>query len=163
MAIFTLSANFGSSYSNSDTISLSASSGTIQPTSTTKGALAGGITVVCDSGVTITATITSGTCTSTSAQITAGSGGATPTRPWRCTMGMQETVAMALAHSLSCGLALIDDEALASVRKTVEASVVDLAVAHDEDGDESPPAISPEGFAMQPCWGIWCVLPTKGS
>jgi len=75
-----------------------------------------------------------------------GSGGATPVRPWRCTMGMQETVAMALAHSLSCGLALIDDEALASVRKSVEASLVDLAVAHnDEDGDDdSPPAISPE-------------------
>jgi len=34
-------------------------------------------------------------------------------------MGMQETVAMALAHSLSCGLALIDDVALSSVRETL--------------------------------------------
>merc|ERR1719409_1244867 len=74
-----------------------------------------------------------------------GSGGTTPVRrPWRCTMGMQETIAMALAHSLSCGLALIDDEALASVRKSVEASVVDLAVAHDDDGNDATPAISPE-------------------
>jgi len=28
-------------------------------------------------------------------------------KPWRFTMGQQETVAMALAHSLSCGMALI--------------------------------------------------------
>lgn len=72
-----------------------------------------------------------------------GGGGATSIRPWRCTMGMQETVAMALAHSLSCGLALIDDEALTSVRKSVEASLVDLAAAHDDDDDE-PPVISPD-------------------
>mmetsp|Transcript_19130 Transcript_19130/g.27246 ORF Transcript_19130/g.27246 Transcript_19130/m.27246 type:complete len:1162 (+) Transcript_19130:1-3486(+) len=61
-------------------------------------------------------------------------------------MGMQETVAMALAHSLSCGLALIDDEALASVRKSVEASVVDLASSlhNDEGGVDVAPAISPD-------------------
>jgi len=35
------------------------------------------------------------------------------------TMSMQETVAMALAHSLNCGLALIDDEAISSVRQTL--------------------------------------------
>jgi SpoVK/Ycf46/Vps4 family AAA+-type ATPase len=47
---------------------------------------------------------------------------------WRCTMGMQETVAMALAHSLSCGLVLIDDEALAGVRESVESSLAGLVV-----------------------------------
>ncbi len=75
-----------------------------------------------------------------------GGSGATPVRPWRCTMGMQETVAMALAHSLSCGLALIDDEALASVRKSVEASVVDLASSarYDDGGVDVAPAISPD-------------------
>lgn len=72
-----------------------------------------------------------------------GGGVPTPVRPWRCTMGMQETVAMALAHSLSCGLALIDDEALASVRKSVEASLVDLSAAND-DGEKPEPTISPD-------------------
>ncbi|KAL3761527.1 hypothetical protein ACHAW5_003075 [Stephanodiscus triporus] len=52
---------------------------------------------------------------------------------WRCTMGMQETVAMALAHSLSCGLALIDDEALAGVRESVERSLAELVAAAAED------------------------------
>mmetsp|Transcript_17986 Transcript_17986/g.25416 ORF Transcript_17986/g.25416 Transcript_17986/m.25416 type:complete len:1857 (+) Transcript_17986:440-6010(+) len=35
------------------------------------------------------------------------------------TLGMQETVAMALAHSLHCGLALIDDIALSGVRRSL--------------------------------------------
>jgi len=78
-----------------------------------------------------------------------GVGGGSSVRPWRYTMGMQETVAMALAHSLSCGLALIDDEALASVRKSVEASLVDLAAAaaaqhHGGDGEIIQPTISPD-------------------
>jgi len=70
-------------------------------------------------------------------------------------MGMQETVAMALAHSLSCGLALIDDEALANVRGAVECSLAELAseaVAEaakedgedEEAGESTPPTINPE-------------------
>lgn len=55
--------------------------------------------------------------------------GASSEKPWRCTMGMQETVAMALAHSLSCGLALIDDKALAVVRESVEKSLGELVAA----------------------------------
>jgi hypothetical protein len=54
-----------------------------------------------------------------------------PPKPWRCTMSMQETLAMALAHSLSCGLALMDDEALSLVRDRVEQSLEEL-------GHESP-------------------------
>ena len=76
-----------------------------------------------------------------------GMGGeeAKPARPWRCTMGMQETVAMALAHSLSCGLALIDDDALSSVRNSVEASLADLSAENDNDGDDSQAlTISPD-------------------
>jgi len=58
---------------------------------------------------------------------------------WRCTMGMQETVAMALAHSLSCGLAMIDDEALAGVRESVESSLAGLVVAAAAAAAEGPP------------------------
>ncbi len=43
-------------------------------------------------------------------------------------MRMQETIAMALAHSLSCRLALIDDEALVGVRERVESSFAALIV-----------------------------------
>ena len=42
-----------------------------------------------------------------------------PVAPWRCTMGMQEMVPAALVHTLSCGLTLIDDDALANVRGAV--------------------------------------------
>jgi len=77
-------------------------------------------------------------------------------------VGMQETVAMALAHSLSCGLALIDDEALASVRKSVEASVVDLAVAHDDDGNDIPPSISPEELRNSALLGHLVRLANEG-
>mmetsp|Transcript_50009 Transcript_50009/g.106397 ORF Transcript_50009/g.106397 Transcript_50009/m.106397 type:complete len:334 (+) Transcript_50009:1672-2673(+) len=74
-------------------------------------------------------------------------------------MGMQETVAAALAHSLSCGLALVDDDALAGVRGVVEKSVAALAAeaaskskddgedGDEEDGDEASsiiPTINPE-------------------
>ena len=62
MATFELSATFGSSFVNSDTVLLSVSSGTISPLNTTKADLATGITVTCNAGVTITAEITSGTC-----------------------------------------------------------------------------------------------------
>lgn len=65
-----------------------------------------------------------------------------PPKPWRCTMSMQETLAMALAHSLSCGLALIDDEVLASVRERVQQSLVELA---QKDVERiAPPTINPE-------------------
>mmetsp|Transcript_20621 Transcript_20621/g.44553 ORF Transcript_20621/g.44553 Transcript_20621/m.44553 type:complete len:1773 (+) Transcript_20621:195-5513(+) len=62
-------------------------------------------------------------------------------KPWRCTMGMQETVAMALAHSLSCGLALIDDDAFAAVRKSVDDSLAELA---SECEGSDLPTINPE-------------------
>ncbi len=42
-----------------------------------------------------------------------------PVAPWRCTMEMQEMVAAALVHTLSCGLTLIDNDALANVRGAV--------------------------------------------
>ena len=60
-------------------------------------------------------------------------------KPWRCTMSIQETLAMALAHSLSCGLALIDDEALLLVRKRVEQSLGGMV---NQDGTAA--AIDPE-------------------
>ena len=44
-----------------------------------------------------------------------------------CTMAMQETVAMALAHSLDCGLVILDDVGLAGVRqKMVEEGIGNL-------------------------------------
>jgi hypothetical protein len=56
-------------------------------------------------------------------------------------MSMQETLAMALAHSLSCGLALIDDEALSLVRDRVEKLLAETARNQE---DVSPPTIDPE-------------------
>lgn len=56
-------------------------------------------------------------------------------------MSMQETLAMALAHSLSCGLALIDDEALSLVRERVEQSLAKLA---GEENADPVPTIDPE-------------------
>mmetsp|Transcript_24384 Transcript_24384/g.46054 ORF Transcript_24384/g.46054 Transcript_24384/m.46054 type:complete len:1736 (+) Transcript_24384:368-5575(+) len=79
--------------------------------------------------------------------------------PWKCTMGMQETVAMALAHSLSCGAALIDDEALASVRKSVEASLKELA-EKNEGGD--PPTIDPEELRSPALLGHLTRLASEG-
>ena len=83
-----------------------------------------------------------------------GPSSSTTPKPWRCTMGMQETVAMALAHSLSCGMAIIDDEALDDVRESVEYSLNELATKMkkksdeeeegDEKGDAAPPTINPE-------------------
>lgn len=61
--------------------------------------------------------------------LSSSGGGAPSEKPWRCTMGMQETVALALAHSLSCGMALIDDKALAGVRESVEKSLDELVAA----------------------------------
>jgi len=81
-----------------------------------------------------------------------GSSSQSEIKPWRCTMGQQETVAMALAHSLSCGMALIDDEALNGVRDMVEGSLAELAAAEKKeevedaegDGEPTPPTINPE-------------------
>jgi len=61
---------------------------------------------------------------------------------------MQETVLAALAHSLSCGMALIDDEALDGVRAKVERSLKDLAAKgkakegaeNGEEGEEEKEA-----------------------
>ena len=78
MATFDLSGNFGAAYNASDTISLAVNTGTISPTSTTKGALLTGIVVTCNEGAVITAEITSGTCDGETQTITATSG-ATPT------------------------------------------------------------------------------------
>jgi len=96
-------------------------------------------------------------------------------KPWKCTMGMQETVAMALAHSLSCGLALIDDEALAGVRDTVEDSLAKLAIEMarkeedcDEDDDDNtsttpPPTINPEELRNSALLGHLVRLANEGS
>lgn len=79
MATFTLQANFGASYNNADTINLFVNFGTIAPTSTTKGDLAGGISVTCSTGATITAILNSGTCNGTSDTVTAQFNTPTPT------------------------------------------------------------------------------------
>lgn len=65
MATFTLTGTFGTDFENSDTISLTASSGAVSPDTTTKSALAGGITITADNDVTITATCSSGNCNGT--------------------------------------------------------------------------------------------------
>lgn len=65
MATFTLTGTFGTDFNNSDTISLTASSGTVSPDTTTKSALAGGITITADNDVTVTATCSSGNCIGT--------------------------------------------------------------------------------------------------
>ena len=94
-------------------------------------------------------------------------------KPWRCTMGMQETVAMALAHSLSCGLALIDDDALSGVRESVESSLAELAIAmkkKSEEGDAnvvredegSPPTINPEELRNSALLGHLVRLANEG-
>jgi len=72
---------FGSSASNTDTVTLSVSSGTVSTsststvTTTTVGALkaSNGLTVYLNQGVTLTATISTGTCTNTSDSVTAPS------------------------------------------------------------------------------------------
>ena len=65
MATFTLTGTFGTDFDNSDTISLTASSGAVSPDTTTKSALAGGITITANNDVTITATCSSGNCNGT--------------------------------------------------------------------------------------------------
>jgi hypothetical protein len=55
----------GTNYTGSDAIALTVNSGTISPTTTTKSALASGLTVTLSEGVTITAAITSGLCNTT--------------------------------------------------------------------------------------------------
>jgi len=95
---------------------------------------------------------------------------------WKCTMGMQETVAMALAHSLSCGLVLIDDEALAKVRESVESSlaklVAETTTTEGTDGDiaegsnatmqRSLPSIDPEDLRNSALLGHLIRLANEG-
>ena len=38
-----------------------------------------------------------------------------PAPTWRCTMGIQETAAMAVAYSTLCGIALVNDASLSAV------------------------------------------------
>jgi len=77
---YTLTGTFsGTDYINADTISLSVNSGNIgigssgssNSVNTTKSALAGGLTIYSNEGVTITATITSGLCSGETATATA--------------------------------------------------------------------------------------------
>ena len=65
MATFTLTGTFGADFNNSDTISLTASSGTVSPDTATKSDLAGGLTITADNDVTVTATCSSGSCIGT--------------------------------------------------------------------------------------------------
>ena len=78
MAQYTITGTFGTSFENSDTILLSVSSGSITPSTTTKGALAAGLNVEIDDGTTVTAVATSGTCSNVIANDIAQDAGATP-------------------------------------------------------------------------------------
>ena len=78
MAQYTITGTFGTSFENSDTILLSVSSGSITPSTTTKGALAAGLNVEIDDGATVTAVATSGTCSNVIANDIAQDAGATP-------------------------------------------------------------------------------------
>jgi hypothetical protein len=62
MAVYKIIGTFGNSFSNSDQINLFVNSGTIVPSTTTKFQLEQGIFVTVDSGVTITAYTSNGTC-----------------------------------------------------------------------------------------------------
>lgn len=70
MAEYKIIGNFGSSFANSDNITLSASSGTITPSSVTKLQLEQGVTVTADENVTIVATVANGKCYSVSDSLT---------------------------------------------------------------------------------------------
>jgi len=65
MATFTLTGTFGADFSNTDTISLAASAGSVSPDTTTKSALAAGLTITANNNVTVTATCSSGNCNGT--------------------------------------------------------------------------------------------------
>ena len=78
MAQYTITGTFGTSFENSDTILLSVSSGSITPSTTTKGALAAGLNVEIDDGATVTAVATSGACSNVIASDIAQDAGATP-------------------------------------------------------------------------------------
>ena len=82
---------------------------------------------------------------------------ATPKRVWRATMAQQETAGMALAHSLGCGLALIDDELLSGVRERIAKSLEELS----EGGDERQ-TINPEELRNGPLIGHLCRLASDG-
>ena len=62
MAVYKIIGTFGNSFSNSDQINLFVNSGSIVPSTTTKFQLEQGIFVTVDSGVTITAYTSNGTC-----------------------------------------------------------------------------------------------------
>jgi hypothetical protein len=62
MAVYKIIGTFGNSFSNSDQINLFVNSGTIVPSTTTKFQLEQGIFVTVNSGVTITAYTSNGTC-----------------------------------------------------------------------------------------------------
>ena len=74
---------------------------------------------------------------------------------------MQETVLAALAHSLSCGMALIDDEALDGVRAKVERSLKDLAAKGEakegaENGEEDEEERRPRPANWHLLWSrVW--------
>ena len=65
MATFTLTGTFGADFSNTDTISLTASAGSVSPDTTTKSVLAAGLTITANNDVTITAACSSGNCNGT--------------------------------------------------------------------------------------------------
>ena len=65
MASFTLTGTFGADFGNTDSISLTASSGSVSPDTATKSALAAGLTITADNNVTVTATCSSGDCVGT--------------------------------------------------------------------------------------------------
>jgi len=85
-------------------------------------------------------------------------------------MGMQETVAAALAHSLSCGLMLIEDEALGKVIDEVEESLAVLAAEvlsknkdDGEGGDEEDAQSTRRSFAIRRSRATWSASPTKAN
>ena len=79
MATFTLQGTFGASYAGTETVTLSVDTGLVTPGSTTVSALQSGVSVEANEGATITATITSGTCNGSSANIVVNLVTPTPT------------------------------------------------------------------------------------
>ena len=82
---------------------------------------------------------------------------AAPKRVWRATMAQQETAGMALAHSLGCGLALIDDELLSGVRERVAQSLEELS-----EKSEEKQTINPEELRNGSLIGHLCRLASDG-
>ena len=71
-----------------------------------------------------------------------------PAPAWRSTMGMQQTAAMAVAYSASCGIALVDDASLSAVCRPTLNTLEELNSARRdvETGgeDRMPAVISPQ-------------------